>query len=400
MMDFGNQATLSQLEGYFLHDTALFYWAQLKIRDIMNCNVVALMPEQTMQEAARIMDTEGITCVLVRSDQQLVGILQQKDIIASIQAGKKATHTPIKDWMSHVVKTVDPTTPVLFASEMMEKMRIKHLPVISDEGLVGIVSQTDIVQAFESMSGLRSIAEVMSTDIVSVSPDQFVSHAIDMMAQKGISCVLVVRHETADGILTEKDILRVVIGQGKDPKQTRVVEVMSLPVITVPPSHSVLSTNRLMHDKHLHRMVVVDENGPLGIVTRTDIIKGCQAYAQKEIQKSLHMLYTTDEATVLLDTNGMTTYVNPAFMKLFNSDSPGNFVNRPFPPEELWVDVQDQQRFVEHQQTHAGGLQRFTLRKIKGGYVSINLCFNDIKNRAGQVIGQHGIAWDISHDGI
>lgn len=399
-MDFGNQTTQPQLEGYLLSETALFYWAQLKIRDIMNCNVVALAPEQTMQEAAWVMDKEGITCVLVRSEKQLVGILQQKDVIASIQAGKDSTHTPIKDWMSKVVKTVDPTTPVLYASELMEKVRLKHLPVISDEGLVGIVTQADIVQAFESMSGLRSVTEVMSTRIVSVSADQFVSDAIDMMMQKGISCVLVVRREKADGILTEKDILRVVVEQGKDPKQTRVVEVMSLPVITVPPTHSVLSTSRLMHDKHLHRMVVVDDSGPLGIVTRTDIIKGCQAYAQQEIQKSLHMLYTTDEATILLNKDGVATYVNPAFMKLFSSDSPGHFVNRPFPPEELWVDVQDKEPFVKCRQTHEGGGQRLTLHKIKGGYVSLNLCFNDIKDRTGRVIGQHGIAWDISHDGI
>lgn len=396
----GSQATLQHTESIFSNEAALFFWAQLKVMDIMSCDVVTLSSEQTMEKAASVMDKEGVTCVLVSTEEQLTGILQQKDIIASIQAKTNPSLTTIGEWMSKVVKIIDPYTPVLFASKMMNEQHIKHLPVVSEGNVAGIVTQTDIVQAFESMSGLRSIAEVMSTDIATVAPDQFMDQAIDTMAKRNISCVLVIRKGRAEGILTEKDILRIAVAQGRNLQQTRIVEVMSFPIITVPPSQSIVSASRLMHDKHLHRLVVADESGPLGIVTRTDIIKGCQASAQLEVQKGLHMLFSTDEATILLDSHDKTTYVNPAFLKLFNVDSSKLFINQPFPPDSLWVNPEDKRTFFENQKAPLNDVQTMLLYKSDGEYVSISICFNEIKDREGNVVGKHGVAWDISRDNI
>ncbi len=395
-----SQAILQHSTDIFSNEAALFYWAQLKISDIMNRNVVTLSHEQTIKEAARLMDRERISCVLVTSNKKLVGILQQKNIIASIQAKEDPTLAAIGDWMSEVVKVIDPYTPVLFASKIMDELHLKHLPVVSEEGVTGIVTQTDIVRAFESMSGLRSIAEIMSTDIVTIAPDVFIEQAIDVMANKNISCVLVTRHGKAEGILTEKDILRIIIEQGQNLNQTRIVDVMSFPVITIPPSQSIVSASRLMYEKHLHRLVVADNTGPLGIVTKTDILKCCQTSAQLEIQNNLHMLFSTDEATILLDNEGITTYVNPAFLNLFNADSPRLFMNQPFPPDVLWVDTEGKRDYLENHSINTGEFETMLLHKVDRGYVSISICFNDIKDRMGNVIGKHGVAWDISRDEV
>ncbi|MFC1766575.1 CBS domain-containing protein [Planctomycetota bacterium] len=393
----------TKFDNHSLHlntEITVFYWARLKVADIMTRDVVTVAPSQSIQEAALLMTEKHISCVLVSTDNQLLGILSQKDLMDSTLTSCAPTEIQVCDRMSQAVETIDPKTPALHASMIMDTMGVKRLPVVSEEGLVGLVTQTDLVHALESMSALRSVIDIMTEEIAAVEADQSVARAVEMMAQKGISSVLVMCHGKAEGILTEKDVLRTVLAQGKDPEQTCVVEVMTFPLITVPSSHSVMSASRLMDDKRVHRLVVVDEDQTLGIVTRTDIIKGYQAHAQRETQQEMRMLANAVDPIILLDPEGNTIYANPAFLKLFGADSPEVFVDKPFPPDVLCVNPQEKTQFITKQSFEGGGLQRLFLRKVDGGYVSINLCFSDVKDLDGNVIGKQGAAWDMSQEAV
>lgn len=383
---------------YLSTDMNLFYWAKLKVAGIMSTDVVTVAPNQTIREAAVIIAEKRISCVLVSADNQVVGILSQKDMMASALANGTSETVLISDKMSHPVKTIDPQSPVLYASMIMDQNAIKRLPVVSNQGLVGVVTQTDLVRAFESMNALRSVTEIMTTDVATITPDRSVAQAVNTMVKKQISSVLIVRNNKAEGILTEKDVLRTVLAQGRDPERTCVVDVMSFPLITIPPSHSVMSASRLMYDKHLHRLVVTDNQGTFGIVTRTDILKGYQTYAQRETQQGLHMLTHAADAIILLDVGGKTTYVNPAFLNLFGLDSPCLFIDKHFPPDELWVEQQDKDIFIAENAFDSGSIQKLFLRKTNGEYLSINMCFSNIKDMYGNTIGKQGVAWDLTQD--
>jgi len=382
-------------ENHFLSmEMNLFYWTRLKVIDIMSLDVVRVSPEDTVRNAAQVMTEKRISCVLVYSDNEMVGILSQKDLMKSMHIGPGVEEATVGEVMSQPVRTIGPQSPILYASMLMDEMGFKRLPVVSENGLLGIVTQTDLVRAFESLSALRSISEIMTVEVATIGPEQSVAEAIGMMVDQNLSCVLITRMGKAEGILTEKDVLRSVLGLGKDPHETPVVDVMSFPLTTVLPSHSVLSVSRIMDDQHLHRVVVADDNGTLGIITRTDIIKGYQAYAQREHRRELHMLTHATDAMVLLDLEGRATYMNPAFLELFGVDSPDVFVDQKFPPDTYWAETQDQCSFTTEGGFEREGLHELNLRNAAGEPLPISLCINNINDHAGHPIGRQAVVWN------
>lgn len=140
-------------ENHFLSmEMNLFYWTRLKVIDIMSLDVVRVSPDETVRAAAQIMTEEKISCVLVYSDNEMVGILSQKDLMKSIHLRPGVEEATVGEVMSQPVRTIGPQTPILYASMLMDEMGIKRLPVVSENGLLGIVTQTDLVRAFESLA--------------------------------------------------------------------------------------------------------------------------------------------------------------------------------------------------------------------------------------------------------
>lgn len=383
---------------HHIGELTLFHWARLKAADIMSCEVVSVRPDETVQAAAQTMSEKHISCVMVMDSGRVCGVLTQKDLMGAARKGHSFSAMPVSAHMSHPVHQIPPETPVLNAGVMMEDLRIKRLPVADQERLLGIITQTDLVRAFESMSALKSVTEIMTTDIVDIAPDTSVALALEMMTTHHISCVVILRQRKAIGILTEKDILRSVLAQGKDPRTTCVVDVMSFPLVTVSPSHSVLSANRLMEDKHIHRLIVCDENGSCGLITRTDVAKGLQTHAQLETKQSLHLITHAKDAIFMMDDQDRTTYVNPAFLSLFKADNPGLFIDNPFPPDALWVDPADRILFIEAHGFDDGGIQKLLLKTVTGEYLSVGMCLTGTHDVDGNLVGKQGVIWDISKD--
>lgn len=94
-----------------------------------------------------------------------------------------------------------------------------------------------------------------------------------MMAGADVSCLIVTREGKVAGILTEKDLLKRVIALQKDPTRARVLDIMSLPIVTIPPSCSIRDASRKMETMHFHRLLVTDEKGICGLVTQADIMR-------------------------------------------------------------------------------------------------------------------------------
>ena len=107
---------------YFSKEMNLFYWSKLKVADIMSREVVTITPQETIQQAALIMADRQISCVLVTTDNQVMGILSQKDMIASAHTHGSSENIRVCDAMSQPVTTVEPQTPMLHASMVMDEM--------------------------------------------------------------------------------------------------------------------------------------------------------------------------------------------------------------------------------------------------------------------------------------
>jgi acetoin utilization protein AcuB len=113
--------------------------------------------------------------------------------------------------------TVAPDATVAAARSAMRRGRFRHLPVVAGAELVGVVAQSDLevppgapVEVAESL-GERPLTEVMSTEPVTVWPDEPVEVAARLLVDNGIGCLPVVADDGLVGILTESDLFSVLL---------------------------------------------------------------------------------------------------------------------------------------------------------------------------------------------
>ncbi len=110
--------------------------------------VYAVTPEQTILDALRLMAEKNIGAVVVLSDGAVKGILSERDYARKVVLfGKTSRSTPVCDIMTTDVITVAPDWTADQCMALMTERRVRHLPVLEDDQLVGIVSIGDVVRA-------------------------------------------------------------------------------------------------------------------------------------------------------------------------------------------------------------------------------------------------------------
>jgi CBS domain-containing protein len=106
----------------------------------------------------------------------------------------------------------------------------------------------------------------------SVAPDATVFEAIKLMAEKNIGALLVLAGEKLAGVFTERDYARKVALYGKSSKDTRVWEIIPHEVVTVTPDDSVEECMRLMTEKRVRHLPVVEGTNVVGIISIGDLV--------------------------------------------------------------------------------------------------------------------------------
>jgi CBS domain-containing protein len=120
---------------------------------------------------------------------------------------------------------------------------------------------------------MRTAAEVMSHALLLIPASASVSDASRKMEQNRMHSLVVERADGLDafGIITSTDIIRKVLARGKDPTQVAVRDVMSKPIITIPPDCNLFDIARLMEYHHVNHLPVFDGKELIGMVSSTDI---------------------------------------------------------------------------------------------------------------------------------
>ena len=254
----------------------------MKIRDVMSKDVVTAMPGDPVSAALRQMSDGGVSCLVVIDGGRVVGILSQRDVLRAI-AGPLADlrRVTVAQTMSSPVQSVSPSLSILTAGRIMEARQIRRLPVLDGKQLVGIVTQTDITRGLITLIPLRSISGIMTRDVATVPKSVSVAEAARIMDSRRISCVVVMEQDEPAGVLTEKDMIQRVVTAERNPCETRVADVMSSPVTTIPQDYSVLEVCRKMDALHVHRLIVMEGGKLCGIVTQTDIMRAVRAEVER-----------------------------------------------------------------------------------------------------------------------
>jgi CBS domain-containing protein len=138
---------------------------------------------------------------------------------------------------------------------------------------------------------LSVILKNKSTAIWSVSPAASVYDAIEMMSEKQVGALLVISDDKLVGVISERDYARKVILKGKSSKETQVQEIMTSPVIFVTPKHDVDECMSIMTNSRIRHLPVVEDDKVVGIVSIGDLVKWIIS-AQDETIHQLHNYIT------------------------------------------------------------------------------------------------------------
>lgn len=135
------------------------------------------------------------------------------------------------------------------------------------------------------MRNVRHLLESKGNEVYSVAPDAPVVEAIRLMAQRGIGALVVLDGERLAGVVSERDYARKVVLQGRSSSTTRVLEIMTPDVVQVGLDDTVDHCMKLVTDRRLRHLPVVQDHHVVGVVSIGDLVKAVIEDQQEELDQ-------------------------------------------------------------------------------------------------------------------
>lgn len=133
------------------------------------------------------------------------------------------------------------------------------------------------------MAKVSDLLSGKGPQVHAIGPDEPVLAAIQIMADKSVGALLVMREGTLAGIVSERDYARKVILRGRSSAETAVWEIMSSPVTTVSPGDSVATCMMVMTERKIRHLPVLDGGRVIGVLSIGDLVKSVIEEQQQEI---------------------------------------------------------------------------------------------------------------------
>lgn len=123
------------------------------------------------------------------------------------------------------------------------------------------------------MTTVSRLLKSKGTQVWSVAPGDSVYEAIELMAEKGIGALMVIDAESLVGVVSERDYARKVILKGKSSRETPVREIMTVHVFSVRPSQTTDDCMKLMTERRIRHLPVLDDSRLLGVISIGDVVR-------------------------------------------------------------------------------------------------------------------------------
>ncbi|MBI4258289.1 MAG: CBS domain-containing protein [Thaumarchaeota archaeon] len=133
---------------------------------------------------------------------------------------------------------------------------------------------------------MAKVSDFMTREVITIESHSSVLQAAEKIAARRVGGLAVTAKGIPVGVVTERDLVVKVLAQKKDPQSTKIAEVMSTPPIVVAPGSSLREAAKIMVDKNIRRLLVVNNGSLVGIVTIRDvtrsIVNAMANYEKKE----------------------------------------------------------------------------------------------------------------------
>jgi len=262
-----------------------------------------------VQEAIALMSQSNSSYILILGSREhhrsLVGLLTTTDVVRLTALGTDLSNLSLATVMTKPLHTITHTQAQdgLAVVKILHQHRIRHLPVVDEEGsLVGIITPHSI-QTFlkpTDLFKLKQVSEVMNTNVVQADKQTSIRSLTQLMLKEQVSCVVIVEncslarrevntgegkkewgHESASetqtmfpvGIVTEREIIEF-HNLGLEPDKASAATIMNAPVLSIKPADSMWDAYQMMQQQQVHCLIVTNDPGELvGIITQIGALK-------------------------------------------------------------------------------------------------------------------------------
>ncbi|MBE9030732.1 CBS domain-containing protein [filamentous cyanobacterium LEGE 11480] len=234
-------------------------------------------------EPAAAVPRSRSSCVLVMSGDALLGILTERDVVRLAADAVDLNDVSIASVMIHPIVTLPQSAlqDIFAALFLFRRYRIRHLPVVDDDGkLVGVISHESIRQILRPANLLRfrRVSDVMTDSVIHAPLHTPVLQLAKLMATNRVSCIVITQLNDAQndypvGIVTERDIVQFQAFQ-INLATTQAEAVMSTPLFLLNPEDSLWVAHQEMQQRRVGRLVVSWNWGQgLGLVTQSSLLR-------------------------------------------------------------------------------------------------------------------------------
>ncbi|NLM29757.1 MAG: CBS domain-containing protein [Methanomicrobiales archaeon] len=271
--------------------------------DVMSSPVYVIAPTDNVAYARNLMLRHRVSRLLVMEGSELQGILTKKDIAYRLRQSepmwrrRPIDRIPVSILMTEDLITVAPEASVHDIAAIMLDRDISGLPVVENGTVAGIVTKLDIMRSAH-VRGLSARVDEIMEEAVTISRYHSLDYVINTIRGKSDKLIVVNDNGSLAGIITEsnlafyeylderknlprKDVTHLRKEEPAGQKRFRYVvevsavaeDIMSRPVITVPPDASLQDAVGLMLKHQINSLVVVEDGDIRGLLKRDDIIK-------------------------------------------------------------------------------------------------------------------------------
>ncbi|CAI8807930.1 diguanylate cyclase [Burkholderia ambifaria] len=232
------------------------------------------------------MFAERCSSIVVMKDEQVVGIWTEHDAL-SAGDNPRELDRPVSEVMSHPVLTLEANTPLGEAAMKFKQSGVRHFVVVRDGAAIGVLTQTDIVvnQGAEFFLHLKPIESIRVHPPV-VVPEQTALHeVIARMRAQRLDAILVGYDDGEHGILTERDIVRLLADGGAE---GAVGAYASRPLQMLTARQSLYAAQRFMTDHNVRHVGIQDDDDRLtGLLCFADVLQSIEHEYANELRSAL-----------------------------------------------------------------------------------------------------------------
>ena len=259
----------------------------MQIKNLMSEDIITIDKDQNLSDALKLLRKHNVSRLPVTNNKELVGIISERDIADKLGSSKyesmPASRLHISSVMVKDVFTVPETMQLDEVAKLMLENGIGSVPVMDDEGMVGIVSKADFVTlavgiAFDKIT----VKEIMTKDLTVVSPAERLVHARRLMKEAHVGRLPVVDDDNLMGMVTSKDLMRAFIDfrkkvpekyQKSQIKEVLVEDIMSSNPTFTSKDATISEVAKIMMETGFNGLPVVEDEKVVGIITQTDILR-------------------------------------------------------------------------------------------------------------------------------